>query len=129
MSEKIIRWRVPGYATSESDIQRREFDRESDCYYFTNGRGREAKQTSYYTYHLDEAEALDAVRAQMKAQADDRAVRQIKVAAVELLEALEKSTHQMHTPVDCDPCACGQCLFVLARDRAIAKARGVKCQP
>lgn len=33
MNEKIIRWRVPGYATSESDIQRREFDRESTCYY------------------------------------------------------------------------------------------------
>lgn len=121
MSEKIIRWRVPGYATSESDVQRREFDRESSCYYF-NGMRREAKQTNYYTYHLTEGEALEAVRAQIKERAKDRAKRQINGMGVEILKALELMLDN-HVP-QVNPLS--DAAAMAARD-VVAKARSTKC--
>lgn len=121
MSEKIICWRVPGFATSEGDIKCREFDRESECYYF-NGKRREAKQTSYYTYHLTEAEALEAVRAQIKAQAESRAKRHINWMGVEILKALELMLDN-HVP-KVNPLS--DAAAMKARD-VVTKARNVKC--
>lgn len=42
----------------------------------------------------------------------------------ELLAALEASTHIPHQLPGGDTCTCGQCSFVVLRDRALEKFRG-----
>lgn len=123
----IIKWAVSNWLGKP---EKKEYSRETEHFYMhARGRGRDAKINRYECYFDSEGEALDYITKKKEARARLKEIGQIKLHAIELLEALEGMASLFPAGVEDEGSGIGFNENLKSKYRAaisaIAKAKGL----